>query len=61
MVYRKGEMTSEIVECSVCGGKAYYVGDKDNNTIHCWECDNVDTTVTVDFGSSGWRPIKRTD
>ena len=53
-------MHSEIVKCSVCGGKAYYVGDKDNNNIHCWECDNVDTTVTVDF-SSGWRPMKRSE
>lgn len=55
-------MNSEFSVCSQCGGKAYKVGTDDDYTEHCWDCDNVDRTVTIDFGSdSGWKPMKRAD
>lgn len=38
-----------VEKCEKCGGKMYKVGDKDNYNTHCWNCDNEDTVVTVNF------------
>ena len=59
---RAAKLGYTFTKCSVCGGKAYCVGTKDNFNEHCWDCGNEDHTIVVDFSDkAGWRPTKRID